>query len=381
MDREATHRQADGRHRDAGIDLFKALAVVFVVVHHVVDCGVSMPETPGFALRELRYGLHGLVYACVDMFALATGYLCVTSRKTAGRVLRPWLQTVAIGLAGTALCRAAGAETEASDWLRAAFPVVTGEYWYVTAYFALCCLMPLLNAGARATDAAVFRKSLATLALAAGVSSVLFPGDPFVLKHGYGFAWMLVMYLAGAYWRLHVAAPPRPVPCAAVAIAASHAYLLPSLGKRLLPGAAGAWSGGLDVTPYTSPATVAVALAVFGLCRNVRDPGPFARKALSSLSGASLGIYLWLVHPVFWRAFWRPGLSRVVVATPWQFVWKTALAAVCALAAAWTLESLRAHLFRLAEGALPYHGSEADAAKAAAHSVAVATAKTDCCRQ
>lgn len=66
-------------NRDYSIDCIKVLAVVFVILHHVGDCGFTMADTAGGALKTIWYLLNSVSLTCVDLFALVTGFLCVTS--------------------------------------------------------------------------------------------------------------------------------------------------------------------------------------------------------------------------------------------------------------------------------------------------------------
>ena len=147
-------------NRDYGIDCVKVLAVVFVILHHVVDCGLTMSDTAGGALKTVWYLTHTVALTCVNLFALATGYLCVTSSGAHRRLLTLWIQTLTIGLLISAAVAFAGRRVSGWDWMRAVFPVVTGEYWYFTAYVVVCLFMPFVNPGARSLDDRTFTRLL-----------------------------------------------------------------------------------------------------------------------------------------------------------------------------------------------------------------------------
>lgn len=195
--------------RDIGIDCVKLLAIVFVILHHIVDCGLTMSDTAGNGLRTAWYFLHSISLTCVDLFAIITGYLCVVSHASYKRLFNLWLQVLFIGIAITGIGFLAGVKISAYDWLKAFFPVVTGEYWYFTAYFIVFLFIPFINPGAQALDKQVFWRLLLAFFVLFGTASLFVPNDPFVLKKGYCFAWLLVLYFFGAYWRLHIVNPPK----------------------------------------------------------------------------------------------------------------------------------------------------------------------------
>ena len=285
-------------NRDYGIDCVKVLAVVFVILHHVVDCGLTMSDNAGGALKTVWYLTHTVALTCVNLFVLVTGYLCVTSNGAHRRLLALWIQTISIGLSISAVVALAGGEVGAGDWMRSIFPVVTGEYWYFTAYVVVCLFMPFVNPGARALDRRTFTGLLAAFFLLMSASSLFTKGDPFVLKDGYSFAWLLVVYLFGAYWRLHVAKPPPLAACAAVLCTFSFVFMIPSVGKRLFSGELGAWFADFNPVRYTSPFTLMMSLAIFGLCKRIDI---FTCGSSTLFSGTRSGVR---VSGLLWSTGW-----------------------------------------------------------------------------
>lgn len=333
------------KERDYGIDFVKVLAVIFVILHHTVDWGFTMVDNPSFGLRTIWYTTHSVSLTCVNLFALITGYLCVTSNNVHKRLTSLWLQVFFIGVAISGIGALAGLGVGAGDWLKALFPVMTGEYWYFTAYFIVCLFIPFVNPGARSLDKRTFSTILLTFFLLVGLSSLFMKKDPLVLKNGYCFAWLLIVYLFGAYWRLHVEKRPNLFVCIAILGVFSFAFLIPSIGKRVFAGDVGAWFAAFEPVKYTSPFTFAMSLAIFGICRHVEIRRPIARQIVLSISNKSLGMYLWLVHPVFWHSFWRPYLSRITIRNVPEFAAYVLLVVTCSFLSALLLESLRQRLF------------------------------------
>ena len=336
---------APAENRDYSIDCVKALAVVLVILHHVVDCGFTMSDTAGGSLKMVWYFLRSVSLTCVNLFALVTGYLCVTSNGAHKRLLGLWLQVLFIGLAISIAVSAAGGTVSARDWVRTFFPVVTGEYWYFTAYVVVCLFMPFINPGARALEGKTFARLLLAFFLLMSVSSLFTTADPFVLKNGYSFAWLLVVYLFGAYWRLHIAKPPSLALCLTVLGVFSFSFLIPSVGKRIFSGELGAWFGNVNPVRYTSPFTLGMTLAIFGICKHVNVRNGIIRRMLVSMSKKSLGMYLWLVHPVFWYSVWRPRLGAVSIRGLGDLAEYALLITLCSFLSAWLLECIRQRAF------------------------------------
>lgn len=96
-----------------------------------------------------------------------------------------------------------------------------------------------------------------------------------------------------------------------------------------------------------------MSLAIFGICRHLSVKNRVVRWMLLSASKKSLGMYLWLVHPVFWHSFWRPRLGAVVIGGIGDFVKYTILVALCSFMSAWMLECIRQWTFDTVKKLMP----------------------------
>ena len=341
--------------RDYGIDCVKVLAIILVIAHHVIDFGCTIPDSAGTPLRFAWCFLRGIACTCVNLFVLVTGFLCVRSVKPGKHIARLWWQVLFTGLIVTAGFSLFNTQFKAHvvgwDWVRSVFPIITGEYWYFTAYFLLVIFMPIVNPGILAMERKPFQHLLFLLFLLLSVSSLFVNNDPFVLKNGYSFAWLLVMYLFGAFWRLHVAKPPPKILLIALLAACSMAFVIPSAGKRIFAGELGEWFGQINHVRFISPFNMGMSLAIFGLCRHIVVRNRCLAQMLAAVSAASLGMYLWLVHPVFWHAVWRPKLGSVVIAGLGQFLLHLTIIVITAFVAAFSLEFVRKKIFSFVSNA------------------------------
>lgn len=81
-------------------------------------------------------------------------------------------------------------------------PLLTNEYWYVTAYFGLSVLTPVLNAAAELP-----KKTFAEMLIGLFACFVLLPkiadNDLFLTRSGYSTLWLMLLYLVGMFCRLH----------------------------------------------------------------------------------------------------------------------------------------------------------------------------------
>ena len=183
--------------RNYGIDLLRLVSMFLVVLLHATGA-VRKAADPGTPMYDMIYLLRTLSYPCVDIFAIISGYVGWKHRLTVTGVAGTWLLVVwhtVLITALTALLKPEWLPEEA--WIRAFFPVIKKEYWYVTAYFIMLLFVPLIHL--------ILRHISATL-LWIWVGSFLFVHSflatlnwkAYGMKHGYNFWWLIGMYLLGA---------------------------------------------------------------------------------------------------------------------------------------------------------------------------------------
>lgn len=293
--------------RIIGVDIAKIVAMVFVVGTHVG--GMGFPIEGGCCLPWVRGTSLGLFDACVDIFAIASGYVGFGVPFKLSRLVELWLQVVftcvvcSLGLVWTT-----GQSPGLQEWVRAFMPIAGGKYWYMTAYFMLAFTMPFLNAGLRSLDR---KTSLRILSLMVGIvcgqASLGIKGGLGV-EAGASFEWLLICYLLGAYWRLHgfplnVSRRQWLLPILPLAVISGCGVLaLPeSLAGRVY------WRGSI------SPLSLALSICIFGWALTVASPGEVWGKVIRRLSSCTLGVYLFHLAPVVWGNGVLPRIRTWVV--------------------------------------------------------------------
>lgn len=92
------------------------------------------------------------------------------------------------------------------NWRDAFFPIVSGQYWYITAYFGLLVFMPVINNGLNAlTDKQLKQLVLLMFIIFSILPAVLNNRVPeFSLSKGFEMTWLLILYIIGAYLKRHI---------------------------------------------------------------------------------------------------------------------------------------------------------------------------------
>ena len=301
-----------------GVDVAKILAMFLVVVVHVNYYGLPFAGVGGqpVAYRLARSFVAALAASCIDIFAIASGYVGITSSFRISRLIKLWLQVVATGLAVLGgVCCFTDVAVRSGDWLKACIPIAKKQYWYMTAYFMLSFTMPVLNAGIKALDKTRFRYMLLLMIGVICGESLICSIGALGVDGGYSFEWLLVLYALGAYIRLYVPIRMRGGMLLAISLlcACSAGWCPIAINKAF------AIFGGCECPrttafkEYTSPLVLATALFLFLACIRLHISSRNAMRMVKLLSATSLGVYLIHVQPLLFAKIFIPQVHSIVV--------------------------------------------------------------------
>ena len=333
-----------------GIELLRILATFYIILLHVVGQGGVAAASGGKGTYTVSYLLLALAYPAVNCYALISGFVGCKSRFKLSRLLSLWLTVVFVNLAVWGAFRLLAPEMAASFSLEACLkPLLTNEYWYVTAYFGLSVLTPVLNAAAELP-----KKTFAEMLIGLFACFVLLPkiadNDLFLTRSGYSTLWLVLLYLVGMFFRLHLLPKKRSRLCGAACLAVYGmiSVFLP-LQKRLTENKL--LASGIENPvylknyAYTSVLIVLSSIALFAVFTRINVQNKAVCKFISFFSTASFGVYILHTQPLVWANLLQDAFSQFAV-------FSVPVMAACCLAAALgiflactAVEKLRALLF------------------------------------
>jgi len=184
--------------RNSAVELLRIIAMFFIVMHHAFVHGGFKPEELPLSINKLYLQFSRLGNLCVIIFILITGYMLCQQRYNFRNLIRlyaqVWFYSILTLLIG---CLALGQPLTRSTLIEALFPVIYEKYWFITTYFCLILVVPLLNAAVAALNRS------AHLALI-GAMLLIWSVIPSLLEQqmsGNEFTQFLMYYLIGAYLR------------------------------------------------------------------------------------------------------------------------------------------------------------------------------------
>ena len=189
------------KERNYGIDIFKMFAMYLVCVLHVLgQGGVIYTVEPVSVNYVISWSLELIAYVAVNCFALASGYVGFKAKFRPNKLINLWIAVVFYGVLFTLLFSLTGAVNVGfSDWKMAFTPFLSGNYgggyWYFTAYAVTFLLMPFYNYILNNLDKKRLTYLVIVLFVLFSVVPAIKQADYFLLKDGYSYVWISVLYL------------------------------------------------------------------------------------------------------------------------------------------------------------------------------------------
>jgi len=327
--------------RVPGVDLAKIIAIFLVVMIHVV----GMLPTSTLALAWVKSIFTSISMSCIDLFALATGYLCVTAKCRYSRLASLWITTVFWGIVMLLVCQFGfGIEVHFRYYIKALFPILFDQYWFFTAYFLLFLCMPLINKGVLALEKKEIRRLLVAFGIFICIYSCLGVGhDRFLVKGGYSFLWLAIVYVFGAYirlyWQKHIHARWYIGGAIALVFICNVRQMISIFVGFRIPG------DRFGIVSYVSPFTFSLACIIFLWCLSLEIKSDRICSILKKTSALTFGIYLIHVHPVVW-GIWCTHFKSIQINSVSTFVVFVVGTSIAVYSILCVIEYIRYRLFQ-----------------------------------
>ncbi len=291
-----------------------------VVLHTLGVGGILNGSVAGSAANNSAWILETACMCAVNCFGLVSGYVLCRGHYRRSRLLSLWLRVVLESLVITAVFatfKTGMVGTE--EWIRVFTPVIQNVYWYFTAYFALFFFVPYINKMLLALSA----KEKISLSASIVVVFVLFGNilnnDIFFLHGGYGFLWLLCLYILGACMR-DIDIKPN---------INKYWFLLAYVLCALLSWTVLKLTDIQAVISYTSPFILLSAALLLLFFERLEFKSPKSQKFISMLARTSFGVYIIHTNPLIWIYLITDRFTPYL-----KFSWPAMLAAVIITAAA-----------------------------------------------
>ena len=200
---KATNKQTS-KKRDSNIELFRIILMILIIAHHyVVNSGllpmlIASPTEKQSVFLAIA-GAFGKI--CINCFVLITGYFMCKSHITLQKFLRFVFEVIFYYvIIYFIFCATGFINFSIKDFLSLAAPIQVIGSDFTSAYIVLFLLIPFIN---------ILIKNLAKKKLLLLITILLFAYSflgtiPLIPVTIHYVSWFFVIYLIGAYIRLHL---------------------------------------------------------------------------------------------------------------------------------------------------------------------------------
>lgn len=201
------------RKRNANMELLRIIAMAMIVVLHFFKHSGYLPET-GIQAKTPSLGAVNIIaiffesfcVVAVNAYILISGYFGVDSKWKPSKLLAFWCRVLFYTLLILVVAACMGIPVLAEEegiygLIKYILPVGTSHYWFVTCYFQLLLLMPILNHAVKAMTQKQLKTVLLALLIPVCFIKSICPIEIVTDHYGYDLLWFICLYLTGACLR------------------------------------------------------------------------------------------------------------------------------------------------------------------------------------
>lgn len=288
------------KERDSNFEALRVVAMCMVVVLHLDGAAVGLPTPAGPWAAQARdwwrLAVEAGAIVGVNCFTIISGYFGI---RLSWRSVARFLGVCAFYSVGvTTVVMLMKGEWHWGRWGEAWMVLTHTDLWYVPAYFGLCLLAPLLNAGLDALS----RRQL-TWTVAAFVAFNCYCGwwhggrfNP----TGYTIVQLVMMYMIGGYMRRYVDFHRDAVRLRTWAAAV---YVWMAMAVTFM----GLFCRSAFTFAYNSPLVMAESVGLFIVFGTLH----LRSMLVNRLAAGAFAVYLIHKHPMIWGDYLRPLMNRL----------------------------------------------------------------------
>lgn len=282
-----------------GLDLLKIIAMFMITILHTLGHGgIVWNRSLSGINYDVAWLLEIMSFCAVNCYAMISGYVGIHSQIKYYKLIYFWLQIVFSGLLITFLLSIFQPEwININHWKDTIFPIYRREYWYMTAYFGLFLLLPIINAGINSLLPQQRKILFYTIFLFLMILPFLSGQDSFFTINGYSLLWLLFCYIIGAL----LAKESLFVTQSKTALFFMYVFsvLMTSYLKKYQ---------NIDWVTYSSPTILLCGISLVVLFSKVEFKTLWLIKTIRYIAGLTLGIYIFHENPLI-REHYVSGVS------------------------------------------------------------------------
>ena len=333
------------KERDTNFELLRIISMTMILVLHFNVGGEIM--TYVHENSKTYYLVYFLEYACiiaVNIYVMITGYYMIKSKIKIKKILTLELTTVFYSVIIYLIITLCKQETFLmKTMMKKFFPIITREYWFITAYIGLYMLIPFINKLATMNQRE-YSLLLIILTTLLSVVRFIYPSNIiFEANGGYGLTWFIYLYLLGGYIRLYVNKIGQKYKMFILYIIVILVQII--IRKLNLPITQGYLNNSLS---YNSIFILIESVIVFILFKNIEIKNRTINKIILTISPLTLGVYLIHEHSSFRNILWGSLLQpKLYLSSGWSLLAALIIDVFLIFSICCIIEKIRQLIFKL----------------------------------
>ena len=335
--------------RDSNIELLRILSMILIVAHHFSIHGVlkqfqdnslSNQSFTSFLAQVIQLGGK----TGVTLFILITGYFMIQSNVKIKKIYTLFFQVLFYSVCGLFIATLLGNSINLSSIIKAFFPIIHEQYWFITAYVVLYLISPYLNKLLLSLTEKEYANML-------GIMTLLWIVVPTFTRGEMGssnITRFILFYSIGSYLRLYPMNKYNNKRVGFLLSVVSYFLMLLSVVMLNILGKELGSSYLINKATYFSSSSSLLILSVsIGLFIWMKNTHIKPKSWINKISGATLGVYL--IHDnrnirsILWHDIFNT--EEHVYDSPLEFLIYSAYAITTVFLISVLLELLRQKLF------------------------------------
>lgn len=295
------------KERNTGVDILRILLALMVISVHfnASETGHVSSSLTWWPMKFLVYGVDALVIPAVNTYVIVSGFFSYFFMRSYQRIVNSlvklWMCLLFYSVVGAVVisCIYPGTVSGA-ELITRFFPIATGEWWYMSVYFATMLISPFLNSFVKSSSKKVTIAVLSSFLIVCSIIPFFTKfNEPLGVNYGYSLIWFIVLYITGAmlckyysdYKKRHLLIWYVALGIINIAVA--------NLASKV------AFLQGYGLSVYNSITLYLQAIFLFIWFKNIQISSNREKKIITYISGLSLAAYIFHCQTDIGRVIWR----------------------------------------------------------------------------
>lgn len=276
--------------RNYGIDLLRLLLMFMVCILHTLgQGGVLNNAIVGTTSYKIHWFTEIISYCAVDSFALISGYMISKNKLKYKKIINMWFQVFFYSFIISFIIKIINMNIPIgkNELISYMFPILNNIFWYMSAYFGLFIISPILNNYLLKVKKDTAKKYFVSLFII--FSLLAYTKDPFKTTAGYSMIWLVILYCLGALANKTELFKLKKTSTLLIM------YFISSITTWFIYMC----FNNDKLISYISPLILLNGMILVIIFSRLKLKG----KIISKLSPLALGIYLFQLNPIIWNIY------------------------------------------------------------------------------